>query len=48
MAALALCCYAWAFSSCGEWGIPLIVVLRLYIAVVSLIVEHRLSVHGLQ
>ena len=48
MTTLDLCCYAWAFSSCGKWGLLLIVMLRLYIVVVSLIVEHRLSVHGLQ
>lgn len=37
-----------AFSSRGEWGILFTVMLRLYIAVVSLIVEYRLLVHELQ
>ena len=35
MAALGLCCYAWAFSSCGEWGPLFVVVRRLLIAVAS-------------
>ena len=35
LAALGLCCCAWAFSSCGERGL-------LFIAVASLVVEHGL------
>ena len=41
-AALGLCCYMWAFSSCGEWGLLCIVVRGLLIAVASLVVEHGL------
>ena len=42
MAVLGLCCYSWAFSSCGEWGLLFIAVRGLLIAVASLVVEHRL------
>ena len=42
MAALGLCCCAWAFSSCGERGLLFAVVCGLLIVVASLIVEHRL------
>ena len=42
MAALGLCCCAGAFSSCGEWGLLLVVVCGLLIAVASLVAEHRL------
>ena len=42
MAALGLRCCAWAFSICGERGLPFIVVRGLLIAVASLVVEHRL------
>ena len=42
LAALGLHCCAWAFSSCGEWGLLFIAVHRLLIAVDSLVVEHRL------
>ena len=41
-AALGLRCCAWAFSSCGEWGLLFIVVCGLLIAVASLVAEHRL------
>ena len=41
-------CCAWAFSSCGEWGLLFIVVCGLLIAVASLVVKHRLQVRGLQ
>ena len=41
LAALGLHCCAWAFSSCGERGLLLIVVRGLLIAVVFLVVEHR-------
>jgi len=41
-AVFGLCCCMRAFSSCGEWGLLLIVVLRLLTAVASLAVEHRL------
>ena len=41
-AALGLCCYAQAFSSCGELGLLFVVVCRLLIAVASLVAEHRL------
>ena len=47
MAALGLCCCAWAFSSCGERGLLFVVVLRLLIAVSSLVVEHGLLACGL-
>ena len=36
MAALGLCCCAWAFSSCGEWGLLFIAVCGLLIVVASL------------
>ena len=42
MAALALRCCTWAFSSCGEQGLLFFEVRRLLIAVASLVVEHRL------
>ena len=42
LAALGLCCFAWAFSSCGEWGLLFISVCGLLTAVASL-VAHRLS-----
>ena len=35
MAALGLCCWARAFSSCGERGLPFVVVHGLLIAVAS-------------
>ena len=35
-------CCAWAFSSCGEWGLLFVVVRRLLIAVASLVAEHGL------
>ena len=42
MAALGLHCCAWAFSSCGEWGLVFIVVRGLLTAVASRVVEHGL------
>ena len=36
MAALGLCCCAWAFSSCGERRLPFVAVHRFLIAVASL------------
>ena len=48
MAVLGLCCCAQAFSSCGEQGLPFIVVRGLLIAVTSLAEEHGLYVRGLQ
>ena len=42
LAALGLRCCAQAFSSCGEWGLLLIAVHGLLIAVASLVVEHGL------
>ena len=48
MAALGLCCCAWAFSSCSEWGLLFIAVRRLLIAVASLVAEHGLQAHRLQ
>ena len=42
LAVLCLRCCMRAFSSCGEWGLLFIVVLRLLIAVTSLVAEHRL------
>ena len=48
LAALGLCCCAWAFSSCGERGLLFVAVLGLLIAVASLVVEHGLQARGLQ
>ena len=42
LAALNLHCCSWAFSSCGNRGYSLAVVLGLLIAVASLAAEHRL------
>ena len=39
---LGIHCCARAFSSCGERGLPFVVVCRLLIAVASLVVEHGL------
>ena len=41
LAALGLHCCAWAFSSCGEWGLLFIAVLGLLTVVASLVAEHR-------
>ena len=40
LSALGLRCYAWAFSSCGDWWLLFIVVCRLLIVVASLVVKH--------
>ena len=42
LAALGLCCYARAFSSCGAWGLLFVAVRGLLIAVVSLVEDHGL------
>ena len=43
LAALGLCCCAWAFSSCSEWGLLFVAVCRLLLIVVaSLVAEHGL------
>ena len=42
LAALGFCCCAWAFSSCGEWGLLFVVVHGLLIVLASLVAEHRL------
>ena len=42
LAALGLCCYAQAFSSCGERGLLFVAVRGLLIAVASLVAEHGL------
>ena len=42
LAALGFCCYAWAFSSCGKWGLLFVAVCGLLIVVASLVVEHGL------
>ena len=42
LAALGLCCCTWAFSSCSERGLLLVVVLGLLIVVASFVVEHGL------
>ena len=42
LAALGLRCCAWASSSCSEWGLLLIAVRGLLIAVASLVAEHGL------
>ena len=47
LAALDLHHFAWAFSSCGKRRL-LFGVCGLLIAVVSVVVEYRLWVHGLQ
>ena len=48
LAALGLCCCAWVFSSCGEWGLLLVVLCRLLIVVACLVAEHGLYAHGLR
>ena len=40
--ALGLCCCAWTFSSCGQWGLPFLVACGLLIVVDSLVVERGL------
>ena len=42
LAVLGLCSCAWAFSSCGKWGLLFIAVHGLLIAVASLVAEHGL------
>ena len=42
LAALGLHCCAWAFSSCGEWGLLFVAVHELLVVVASLVAEHRL------
>ena len=42
LAALGLCCFVRAFSSCSECGLLFVVVCGLLIAVASLVVEHGL------
>ena len=42
LAALGLCCYARAFSSCGERGLLFVALCGLLIAVASLVSEHGL------
>ena len=42
LAALGLCCCAWAFSSCGEQGLLFFAGRGLLIAVASLVAEHGL------
>ena len=42
LAALALHCCAWAFSSCGERGLLFVVVCGLLIVVTSFVAEHGL------
>ena len=47
LAALGLCCCAWAFSSCSERG-PLYIAVRGPLTVAaSLVAEHRLQTHRL-
>ena len=48
LAALGLRCCARAFSSCGERGLPFVLVRGLLIAVASLVAEHGLQMCGLQ
>ena len=45
---LGLRCCAWAFPSCGEWGLLFVAVCGLLIAGTSLVAEHGLWAHGLQ
>ena len=47
MAALGLCCCAWAFCSCSERRLLFVAVHRLLIAVASLVAEHRLQTRRL-
>ena len=35
MAVLCLCCFVWAFPSCGKWGLLFIGICRLFIVVAS-------------
>ena len=42
MAALGLCCCAWAFSSCSERGLLFVAVRELLTAVASVVAEHGL------
>ena len=42
LAVLGLCCFAWAFSSCGEWGLLFVVVRGFLIVVASLVAEYGL------
>ena len=42
LAALGLCCCAWAFSSCGKQGLLFVAVRGLLIAVASFVAEHGL------
>ena len=42
LAALGLCCCTRSFSSCGEWGLLLVAVRELLIAVASLVAGHGL------
>ena len=42
LAALGLCCCAWAFSSCSKRGLLFVAVRGLLIVVASLVVKHRL------
>ena len=42
LAVLGLRCCAWAFSSCGEWGLLFVAVRGLLIEVASLVAEHGL------
>ena len=44
---LGLHCYAWAFSSWGEWGLFFLVVVRFLIAVTSLVAD-RAQALGVQ
>ena len=42
LAALGLCCCAWAFSSCGKQGLLFVAVHGFLISVASLVAEHGL------
>ena len=42
LAVLVLPCFVQVFSNYGEWGLFLVVVLRLLIVMTSLVAEHRL------
>ena len=48
MAVLGLCCCAWTFSSCSEWGLLLAAVRRPLTAAASPVVEHGLQAPGSQ
>ena len=47
LATLGLCCRSWAFFSCSEWGL-LLVLVQWLLTMLSLVAEHKLQASGLQ